>query len=305
MELDWSSWSWTHVVIALLVALLLPFVLRGARDRRPHGRASKTLTEYMQQGLSEPDAKFQVAVDFVAMQANAKLSNEQRLTLYAFFKQGSLGKCSGEKPSAIDMVARAKWESWFSLGEMPAAVAKQQYVGLVQELFPHFDVTGERNEPRTPHPLADNIQSGDTGDLSMVGAVSMPTVDMSTPEWQVKEDLFHFASTGDVAKVSEALARGEDVDATDDEGRTMLHWAVDRSQREVVELLLARHASPNAQDSDGMTPLHYAVNCEDEDMTQLLVNGGASADIEDNDGETPLSCATEEIQELLARGAQA
>ncbi|GLE09786.1 hypothetical protein PINS_up021642 [Pythium insidiosum] len=236
------------------------------------------------------------------MQSSAKLSNEQRLTLYAFFKQASLGKCTGEKPSAIDMVARAKYESWFSLGEMPAATAKQQYVGLVQELFPHFDVTGERNEPRQPHPLAERI---DAGDVSMAGAVSMPTVDMSAPEWQVQEDVFHFASTGDVAKIKEALARGSDVDAKDEEGRTMLHWAVDRSQREMVELLLAHHATPDVQDTDGMTPLHYAVNCEDEEMAQLLVNGGASADIEDNDGETPLSCATDAIQELLARGAQA
>jgi acyl-CoA-binding protein len=170
------------------------------------------------------------------------------LTLYAFYKQAVLGKCdAGAKPSAIDMAARAKWESWMALGDMPREVSKQQYIGLVKELFAHFDETGEAHQ-RGPHALADQIRDGEKDEaMGMAGVVSMPTVDLSAPEWQVKEDMFHYASTGELKKVEEALSRGGDVDAQDDEARTMLHWAVDRSQRDVVELLLQLKASPNVQ----------------------------------------------------------
>lgn len=99
----------------------------------------------LQHGMSELDAKFQVAVDFIAARGNNKLTNEQvegecttvergrrrgttdmglcvlclqRLTLYAFYKQAHFGKCSVEKPSAVDMVGSAKWcVVWWCAGE--------------------------------------------------------------------------------------------------------------------------------------------------------------------------------------------
>lgn len=92
------------------------------------------------------------------------------------------------------------------------------------------------------------------------------------------------------------------INEQDGEGRTMLHWAVDRSQTEVAELLLAREAAPNLQvcgwmdglgqiasmpfimltlcyvvymlylqDEDGMTALHYATSCEHDELAKLLV----------------------------------
>lgn len=308
-KLNANMLSWVQVLLAVALGLVLPAVLNyflnGSKtkgnDAKKNGSSASTVDEFMRQGLNERDARFQLAVDFVAAQSDAKLSNEQRLTLYAFFKQANLGTCSTEKPpSAVDIAGRAKWESWSALGDMPKDSAKDQYVGVVQELFPPFDPTGANNA-RGPHPLADKIKEASRdADMGMAGVVSMPTVDLTAPEWQVHEDRFHFASTGDMSKVEAVLTRGGAVDATDDEGRTMLHWAVDRSQTAVVELLLKHKASANVQDADGMTPLHYAVNCEDEAMAQLLMEHGARPDIEDNDGETPLSCAcSDELRSIL------
>ncbi|TMW62519.1 hypothetical protein Poli38472_005137 [Pythium oligandrum] len=303
------DWSWPQLALAALLAGLIPLALRvvgGGKTAKKALRpdALRTRREYMQEdGLGEVDATFQVAVDYVGTQPNRKLSNEQRLTMYAFYKQALLGVCTHSAPSAVDMVARAKWESWTALGSMAKDAAKRQYIGLVQELFPEFDVSGENHKTRTPHPLAEQIQDASTESYGMGGCTSMPTVDMTAPEWQVREDLFHFASTGEMDKIRSALDQGGDVDAKDEEGRTMLHWAVDRAQMDMVELLLKHEASPNVQDADGMTPLHYAVSCEDEALTKLLVEHGAFTDIADNDGETPVeSASTDELQAILAAG---
>lgn len=244
-------------------------------------------------GMSELDAKFQVAVDFVAARGNNKLTNEQKLTLYAFYKQAHFGACHVDKPSAVDMVGSAKWESWKALGDMSQDVAKQQYVEWVQDLFEEFDVRGPKKWSSPPGSSAKATSEPLSLDnVSMAGAVSMPKVDMTTEEWKVKDDVFNYASTGDLEKLRAALDDGEDIDAQDLEGRTMLHWAVDRDQTTIVEELLRRKASPNVQDADGMTPLHYAASCEHEEMAQLLVKHGALVDIEDIDGETPLTTAS-------------
>jgi hypothetical protein len=75
------DWQLVQLLLAILVAIALPIIVQRwvlrARDGAKTARATATLREYMQQGLSELDAKFQVAVDFVASQVKAKLSNEQ------------------------------------------------------------------------------------------------------------------------------------------------------------------------------------------------------------------------------------
>ncbi|KAF4316772.1 hypothetical protein BBO99_00008513 [Phytophthora kernoviae] len=307
VEMTWMSAVYAAVG-AVVVPLLLHRIFFYKKVTHESSAGTDSLEDYMaKHGMSELDAKFQVAVDFVAARGNNKLNNEQKLTLYAFYKQAHFGKCSIDKPAAVDMVGSAKWESWRVLGDMDQDVAKQQYVEWVQDLFEDFDVRGPKrwrsaSGSSTSKATSEPVSLDDS--VSMAGAVSMPKVDMSTEEWKVKDDIFHFASTGDLDKLTAALNEGEDIDAQDPEGRTMLHWAVDRDQTTVVEELLRRKASPNVQDADGMTPLHYAASCDHEDMAQLLVMHGALVDVEDLDGDTPLTAASsQELQHILADGA--
>ncbi|KUF89948.1 hypothetical protein AM588_10002478 [Phytophthora nicotianae] len=190
-------------------------------------------------------------------------------------------------------------------------LAKQQYLEWVQDLFEEFDVRGPkrwRSSSSSSSPKAMSESMSLDGSISMAGAVSMPKVDMSTEEWKVKDDVFHYASTGALDKLVAALDQGEDINAQDPEGRTMMHWAVDRDQMTIVEELLRRKASPNVQDAEGMTPLHYAASCEHEEMAQLLyistqVKHGALVDIEDLDGDTPLmTAASQALQSIMADG---
>ncbi|OWZ20951.1 Acyl-CoA-binding protein [Phytophthora megakarya] len=305
---DELEMTWVGVACAAAGAVVMPLLLHRIffykKVTHESSAGSCSLEEYMDQhGMSELDAKFQVAVDFVAARGNNKLTNEQKLTLYAFYKQAHFGRCSVEKPSAVDMVGAAKWESWRALGDMDVDVAKKQYVEWVQDLFEEFDVRGPKRW-RSSSGSSSSKATSESMSMSMAGAVSLPKVDMSTEEWKVKDDVFHYASTGDLDKLVLALDHGEDVNAQDPEGRTMMHWAVDRDQMTVVEELLRRKASPNVQDADGMTPLHYAASCEHEEMAQLLVKHGALVDIEDLDGDTPITTASSQaLQSIMTDGS--
>ncbi|TDH66858.1 hypothetical protein CCR75_003126 [Bremia lactucae] len=302
MANELAEMTWLSAACAAAVTIIASLLLHRICfcDTMPIDNSSGTcsLDEYMiEHSTDELDAKFQVAVDFISARGQDKLTNEQKLVLYALYKQAKFGSCNVEKPSAIDMVGLAKWESWKALGAVNQDVAKQHYLEWVQDSFEEFDVRA----PIVGRSLskAAKMSMSLKGSMGMAGAISIPKVDMSTEEWKVKEDVFHYASTGDVDKILAALNQGENVNVQDLEGRTMLHWAVDREHTTVVEELLRREASPNIQDSDGMTPLHYAASCEHEALARLLVTYGALVDIKDIDGDTPLLKASSHTLQLI------
>ena len=61
-------------------------------------------------------------------------SNDDKLRLYALFKQATAGPNATPKPSMLDFVGGAKWAAWSKLGSLPAAEAQAQYVALVAQL---------------------------------------------------------------------------------------------------------------------------------------------------------------------------
>lgn len=108
----------------------------------------------------------------------------------------------------------------------------------------------------------------------------------------------------------------------DSEGRTPLHWAVDRGHLNLAELLVSKNANVNAKvrlkckhlfqvgksvfpircpddahfkillfwcwkDNDGQTALHYAVMCDREGVAEYLVKQNADTGAKDNDGSSP------------------
>ena len=85
--------------------------------------------------MAELDERFQQA------QANVKTlttrpSNEQLLTLYALFKQASVGEASAaKKPGRFDLVGKAKYDAWSRLAGTPADQAKERYIATVDELL--------------------------------------------------------------------------------------------------------------------------------------------------------------------------
>jgi TonB family protein len=152
-------------------------------------------------------------------------------------------------------------------------------------------------------------------------------------------DLVKAAKRGDPARVHDLLAKGADVDATDDDGRTSLMWAAQKGHREVVLALLDAGAKMDivnryrgtaleqvslADDGElagillahgapvrnGTRLIHWAVVEGKAGLIRPLLRAGAKIDAPDEDGELPLGLAARLGQTfvataLLAAGADA
>ena len=60
--------------------------------------------------------------------------NDTLLELYSYFKQATEGDVKGDKPSAFDFKARAKYDAWQGRQGMSKDVAMKGYVKLVNHL---------------------------------------------------------------------------------------------------------------------------------------------------------------------------
>ena len=89
------------------------------------------------------------------------------------------------------------------------------------------------------------------------------------------------------------LDAGARVDETDDDGLTLLGWAVIANRIEMARLLIQRGADPNHVDKNGMTPLLYAASIDfgDSQIIDLLLQSGAHRNASTREGLTALDLA--------------
>jgi ankyrin repeat protein len=59
-------------------------------------------------------------------------------------------------------------------------------------------------------------------------------------------------------------------DATDDEGKTALHWAAIEGHKSIVEVLLGSGANKELRDNGWWTPLRWAMENDKTDVVKLL-----------------------------------
>ena len=117
----------------------------------------------------------------------------------------------------------------------------------------------------------------------------------------------HWACEGGELDIVEMLVEaGADVSVVDDDGYTCLILAVDVGHTETVRTLLCMtEVDVNQSNAEGNTPLHFAVSQKDFAVSKVLIDAGADVEAKDSEGSTPLHCACEvgelEIVKMLVK----
>ena len=120
--------------------------------------------------------------------------------------------------------------------------------------------------------------------------------------------LLDVVKAGDAAAARTLLARGGDPNSADADGSTVLHFAVENDETELIQALLAAGARARVANRHGITPLHLAATNGNATIVQRLIAAGADVNGVTPGGETALMMASrtgdpETIKALLTHGA--
>lgn len=101
------------------------------------------------------------------------------------------------------------------------------------------------------------------------------------------------AARGDREAVKALLKKAADVNAAQGDGMTALHWAAERGDAELADLLVYGGANTGAVTRIGQyTPLHLAAKTGSAAVVQTLIKAGADVNVKSNpSGATPIHLA--------------
>lgn len=121
--------------------------------------------------------------------------------------------------------------------------------------------------------------------VSLMGAAYLNSAMASTP-------LIDAVKRGDVNTVKSLLARKADVNATDPDGSTALHWAAQGNQPVIAGLLIDAGAKVNASTRYNITPLSLAAKAGSAAIVERLLKAGVDPNSTSGEGETALMTAS-------------
>jgi ankyrin repeat protein len=133
-------------------------------------------------------------------------------------------------------------------------------------------------------------------------AVSVGWADAGRPA------LIDAARNGDRDALRSLIQKKVDVNATEPDGATALHWASYRDDLESAGLLIRAGANVNVANDLGVTPLWTASQNGSVAMVKRLLEAGANPNLAQLAGETPVMVAARSgypaiVEQLLAKGA--
>ena len=125
---------------------------------------------------------------------------------------------------------------------------------------------------------------------------------------QTPADLIDATKRQDVAAVRTQLARRVDVNGRAADGSTALHWAAQRNNPQLVDLLVRAGANAKASSRYNVPPLYFAALNGNAPVMERLLAAGADANGTAYEGQTMLMTAAlsgrpEAVRLLLQRGA--
>ncbi|MEZ0223672.1 MAG: ankyrin repeat domain-containing protein [Alphaproteobacteria bacterium] len=109
----------------------------------------------------------------------------------------------------------------------------------------------------------------------------------------VEEQLKQAVSREDTDEIHNALNAGANINAWQEEGFTLLQFAISKGKNDSVAVLLERGADPEvpAKGEQGYKALHVAAAAKNEKALQLLLQRDPDLDCAGKSGETPLHVA--------------
>jgi hypothetical protein len=138
--------------------------------------------------------------------------------------------------------------------------------------------------------VADNV-----GAFSAAINAAMSNLSSSTPPVESNAyptELYTFTDREQEEIDRFCAEHGHDVNARDEEGRTLLHNAAFEGNLAAVKFFVSKGINVNVQSSgNGDTPLHHAVFSEHVDVAKFLISKGANVNARNNVGWTPLHSA--------------
>jgi uncharacterized protein len=113
----------------------------------------------------------------------------------------------------------------------------------------------------------------------------------------------------DATSVRTLLAQKTDVNAAEPDGFTALHWAAQRDNLAIANILLAAGAKPGIASRYKITPLSLACTNGNAAMIERLLNAGVDANSTSEEGQTALMTASltgnmDAVKMLLSHGAK-
>jgi len=87
--------------------------------------------------MADLDQKFQEAAKSVN-DLKTRPNDEELLSLYALYKQATVGDCNQSKPGMFQLKEKAKHEAWNSKKGMSQEQAKQEYIDTSKKLIEKY-----------------------------------------------------------------------------------------------------------------------------------------------------------------------
>ena len=117
------------------------------------------------------------------------------------------------------------------------------------------------------------------------------------------------ARSSDINTLSNLLTDSSDINTTQGDGATALHWAAHLENLEMVDLLINKGADVNHTNDLGATPLWVGTVSGNQSIISRLLQAGANPNLPLLSGETPLMTAARAgvvgtVEALLVSGAE-
>ena len=89
--------------------------------------------------MSDLETRFKKAAHYVRNSPPSNASNDEKLAIYALFKQGTEGDVTGSQPWAVQLEARAKWDAWKKLEGTSKESAMEDYIAKIAAGSPNWE----------------------------------------------------------------------------------------------------------------------------------------------------------------------